>query len=210
MLIPKLILFLFPILTGPYFGQEPPGLEPELFAPDIVSSHRFEHGSVTFSPDGTEAFWSSSFLLGDAGYSTSRLFTAGGLGMGDIYRCALVGDTWTAPMNLGAPINGESSEGSPFIAPDESYLLVVRNGHPACIGGADLFVSFREPDGGWREPVVLPPPLNTPSNEQCPTVSRDGKYLFFNSHRGGNADVYWVDAQVIERLGSRSQCATRS
>lgn len=29
----------FPVLTGKYLGQEPPGLEPELFAPGIISTN---------------------------------------------------------------------------------------------------------------------------------------------------------------------------
>ena len=28
----------FPILEGPYFGQDPPGNTPEIFAPGIVST----------------------------------------------------------------------------------------------------------------------------------------------------------------------------
>jgi ankyrin repeat protein len=47
----------FPALEGPYLGQTPPpaGAEPALFAVDIVSTHRFQHGTIAFSPDGTEA-----------------------------------------------------------------------------------------------------------------------------------------------------------
>lgn len=45
-------------LSGPYFGQESPGLVPEIFAPEIVSSpdHR-ELGGGTFSPDGKEFYF---------------------------------------------------------------------------------------------------------------------------------------------------------
>ena len=28
----------------------------------------------------------------------------------------------------------------------------------------------------------------------------DGKYLFFTSRRRGKADIYWVDAKIIEDL----------
>ena len=28
----------FPVLKGPYLGQKPPGLTPEIFAPEIISS----------------------------------------------------------------------------------------------------------------------------------------------------------------------------
>ena len=44
----------FPILKGPYLGQEPPGLKPEIFAPGIISTKKFKEFSGTFSPDGKE------------------------------------------------------------------------------------------------------------------------------------------------------------
>ena len=34
----------------------------------------------------------------------------------------------------------------------------------------------------------------------CPYVTPDGKYIFFNSGRNGNWDIYWVDAKIIEEL----------
>ena len=50
----------FPLLTGPYLGQEPPGPEPEVFAPGVITrSDYWEHSSPAFSPDGKEVFWSA-------------------------------------------------------------------------------------------------------------------------------------------------------
>ncbi len=48
----------FPVLKGPYLGQKPPGLKPELFAPGIVSTGQDEATPV-FSPDGREFFYSA-------------------------------------------------------------------------------------------------------------------------------------------------------
>ena len=51
----------FPILKGPYLGQKPPGLTPEIFAPGIISStDDRELGSCTFSPDGKEFYFTRS------------------------------------------------------------------------------------------------------------------------------------------------------
>ena len=47
----------FPALEGPYMGQTPPGDTPQLFLPGIVSGHDRAHSSITFSPDGCEAYW---------------------------------------------------------------------------------------------------------------------------------------------------------
>jgi Tol biopolymer transport system component len=85
----------------------------------------------------------------------------------------------------------------PFIAPDESYLIWddQRNGN------ADLYVSFRQKDGSWGEAINLGDQINTPANEAYGSVTPDGKYFFFHrSTGGGNADIYWVDAQIIKKL----------
>ncbi len=47
----------WPSLSGPYFGQRPPGLRAEMFAPGIVSSEHHDDGPPVFSPDGKECFW---------------------------------------------------------------------------------------------------------------------------------------------------------
>lgn len=44
-----------PVLSGPYLGQQTPGLEAEVFAPGIVSTGRWEYNGV-FSP-GMEEFY---------------------------------------------------------------------------------------------------------------------------------------------------------
>ncbi|MGW8283955.1 MAG: ankyrin repeat domain-containing protein, partial [Gemmatimonadota bacterium] len=67
----------FPELRGPYLGQTPPapGDDPVLFAPDIVSTHRFQHGTIAFSPAGDEAFWSSQVAVQETGYSEGLILT---------------------------------------------------------------------------------------------------------------------------------------
>ena len=46
----------FPRLTGPYLGQKPPGLIPEMFAPGIVSTDDLEIEGV-FSPSMDEFYF---------------------------------------------------------------------------------------------------------------------------------------------------------
>ena len=45
-----------PILEGPYLGQKPPGLTPEVFAPGIISTKGWEYG-VVFTPDMKELYF---------------------------------------------------------------------------------------------------------------------------------------------------------
>jgi len=46
-----------PRLTGPYLGQEPPGLEPRLFAPDLVSTPDSIEFGLSLSPDGKQIYF---------------------------------------------------------------------------------------------------------------------------------------------------------
>ncbi|NVJ97308.1 MAG: PD40 domain-containing protein [Alphaproteobacteria bacterium] len=43
-------------LSGPYLGQTPPGMTPEVFAPGIISTPGWEYG-VVFSPSMKELYW---------------------------------------------------------------------------------------------------------------------------------------------------------
>ena len=45
-----------PLLKGPYLGQKPPGITPEVFAPGVVSTSAHEF-SCSFTPDGKEFYF---------------------------------------------------------------------------------------------------------------------------------------------------------
>jgi hypothetical protein len=49
----------FPILEGPYIGQEPPGMEAEPFAPGIISKEGWELEGV-FAPGMKEFYYTTS------------------------------------------------------------------------------------------------------------------------------------------------------
>ena len=51
----------FPVLEGPYLGQKPPGLTPELFAPGIIATKDWE-GGTAFSLDMNEFYFTRQRL----------------------------------------------------------------------------------------------------------------------------------------------------
>jgi Tol biopolymer transport system component len=106
----------------------------------------------------------------------------GGLGQGDIYRAPLVNGQYAKPENLGPTINSPGHDTTPYIAPDESYLIFAST-RPNGVGDQDLYVSYRR-EGVWTQAVNLGPKINSPTRDYCPLVSPDGKYLFFSSDRG--------------------------
>jgi len=91
---------------------------------------------------------------------------------------------------LGAPINTETGNLYPYVAPDESYLIFARRAaSPGA--GTRLFISSRNSDSSWGEPRGID--LGLPS-AGTPFISPDGEYLFFSAGERGRSDIYWVDA----------------
>ncbi len=100
---------------------------------------------------------------------------------------------------LAGPVNTEFTEHDPFVAPDGSYLIFASD-RPGGLGRSDLWISFRDGDGSWGEPKNMGAEINSAGYDFCPMLSPDGSYLFFTRNIGGDGDIYWVDAEVIEQL----------
>lgn len=121
---------------------------------------------------------------------------------GDIRYSRLVDGKYEEPKLLGKEINSGKSF-HPFIAADESYLIFdsKRDGG---YGDSDLYISYRQQDDTWGEPINLGDKINTAGWEAMASVTSDGKYLFFNRNmtpgNHENVDIFWVDAQFIETL----------
>lgn len=107
----------------------------------------------------------------------------GGLGRADVYRSRLVNGDYAPPEHLGAPLNSEFNEGDAVIAPDQSFLILTISGRPDDMGTGDLYISEQR-NGAWSSPRHLPAGINSPALEFCPSLSPDGKHLYFTSTRG--------------------------
>jgi hypothetical protein len=123
-----------------------------------------------------------------------------------IYRSELVNCEYAKPEPLPGNINLPPFRNwTPFIAPDESYLIFCSTrGLPKNDQG-DLFISFHKPDGSWTDPVNLGEPVNSKVLERFPSISTDGRYMFFTRDTPEyDEDVYWVSAKIIDKLREKS------
>ena len=121
---------------------------------------------------------------------------------GDIRYSRLLEGNYEEPKLLSKNIN-QGKSFHPFIAPDESYLIFDSTREEG-FGDSDIYISYRQDDGSWGDPINLGETVNTEAWEASATVTPDGKYLFFNRMVGapedGNVDIFWVDAKVIDDL----------
>lgn len=152
-----------------------------------------EWGSPQKLPDEVNAngaHWQASMAdNGNLYFSHARKIYFSELNNG-IYAAAVVLDLFAGPE--------DSYEGSPFIAPDESYLIFDYT--ESRTSYADLFITFRNETGGWDEPVAMEA-LNSDLHELYANVSPDGRFLMFLSNRSqGILLPYWVDGGIIDEI----------
>jgi Tol biopolymer transport system component len=118
----------------------------------------------------------------------------------DIYISKQVDGKYKPAEKLGPNINSEYNDWDQFIAPDESYIIWSSQDRLDSIGKQDLYISFKKEDGSWTEGVNMGPRVNSRDDEICPSVSCGGKCFFFTTRRRGNADIYWINAGIINDL----------
>jgi hypothetical protein len=126
-----------PQLSGPYLGQKPPGITPEIFAPGIVSDPdpNFTEYSGTFSPDGGE-------------YCFYRF----GKDLKGRLLCSKIADgKWTAPEQLAFTAEYGASE--PHLTFDNTRLYFMwRHPVPAGQPGFPAYFFVERTPSGWSEP----------------------------------------------------------
>ncbi len=152
----------------------------------------------------------------------------GGFGKHDIYmshrrdkRVDSGEGGWEPAVNLGPAINSSAREQGPVLFEDEATGKTILYFNSNRFGSDDIFTSELEPDGTWS-PVAPVVELNTPYDEQQPTLSRDGLEIYFVSNRLGSqidpdgavsADIWmstrastadpWSAPQPVAALNSR-------
>jgi len=89
-----------------------------------------------------------------------------------------------------------------FIAPLQDFMLIDALKENDKTKDKDIHVCFKKEDGIWTKPINLGSTVNSNFNETCPSITPDGKFLFFSrySEEGGLPNIYWVSAGIINKL----------
>lgn len=116
-----------------------------------------------------------------------------GVGGCDLYMSTKIGDEWSIPENLGAPVNTGGWESNPSISADGKTLFFSseRKGGK---GGKDIWVTTYN-EGEWSVPENLGGVINTKKNEVTPFIHADNSHLYFASdgYMGmGGYDVFYA------------------
>jgi len=141
-------------------------------------------------------YWESTPFLAQDG---KRLFFSsnrpGGSGGMDIWQATLNPDrSWSAPVNLGQPVNTPLDEMSPILLVDGKTLFFASTGHTG-MGGFDLYQYDFSNMGKLSFPVNLGYQVNTFYDEDGLTVNAELNLGLFASNRDSltGKDIYQVD-----------------
>ena len=91
---------------------------------------------------------------------------------------------WTKPQNLGSPPNTPDNEGAQTITANATQMYFTACNRSDGKGGCDIYHSEKR-NGLWTRPRNLGEPINTSAKETQPSVSADGRTLYFVSTRSG-------------------------
>ena len=194
----------FPVLKGPYLGQQPPGLIPEVFAPGIVSTNDWEIEGV-FAPSMKEFYfaryrgtyddaktyviqykngaWHESVVerrSGEVFISTD----GNTMHLGNKYRERTVSG-WSEKKNLG-PLFEEFHIMRLTASASDTYVFDVRE-EIGTIRYSRLI------DGKREEPKAFSKEINTGKWTAHPFIAPDESYLIWDSEREGGygaSDLY--------------------
>jgi hypothetical protein len=137
----------------------------------------FDEGNQAFSRDGHLLFFQSK-----------RLPSFGGIDIWVAQRNNPHDDfDWQPAVNLGPAINSTADDNGPCYFEDDvrgTRQLYFGSARPG-LGGADIYVSEQLADGSFA-PATLVTELNSPSNENRPSIRLDGLEIFFQSSRTGS------------------------
>jgi hypothetical protein len=179
-----------PDLKGPYLGQNPPGIIPEIFAPNVIDEST--HSSAVFSSDGLEVFW--------VPWSTLKMKTM-----------KQINGIWTKPQVVSFVMEYDAE--NPWLSEDGTRMYFTST-RPLEGKGIKTRVKFWRENiwcvdrgkNGWSEPVPLGPEVNSMDLHWQFSISVDNKDLFFSAstgENGGGSDIYksvFTDGQYTKPL----------
>lgn len=118
---------------------------------------------------------------------------------------------WGAPRSIASSINSAYNEGTCTISADGKILIFTSCQTPDSFGDCDLYISYKINDE-WQRAVNMGKNVNSRVWDSQPSLSADGRILFFSSNRRGGLggkdiwfslrmpDGSWAEAQ---NLGSK-------
>lgn len=156
---------------------------------DLSSIRPFKYNNTQYqvahpaiSPDGKYLFFASDM--------------PGGQGGSDLYYCEMINSEWSAPVNLGPKVNSPGAEIYPFM--HQSGKLYFSSDRAGGVGGLDVYYTMLT-FGNWDDPVILPDPINSSSDDFAFVAQDDLQKGYFATNRRASDDIYEFRSTIIRK-----------
>jgi len=180
-----------PTMATGYFGQKPPGLIPEVFAPGKVSTDEYVEGHIAFTPDMREFYFTRQ-----GGKYTKRT----------LFMMRYENNGWEGPFELSTDIDTYRERFTPGLSNIknlEPFKDLPIRGFSVSSNGT-YYVYFLEADGNghisysrqingtYENPVKMGDEINTGNYIAHPFVAPDESYLLWDAEKEGvsTPDIY--------------------
>jgi outer membrane protein OmpA-like peptidoglycan-associated protein len=113
---------------------------------------------------------------------------------------------WSSRRVFPAPITTHNNEGASSISADGRTMVFTMCNAPGGLGSCDIYISYYAL-GQWTMPRNVGAPVNTKYWDSQPSLSADGRTLYFVSNRPGGKgkkDI-WVSHNIAENQWSEPQ-----
>lgn len=167
----------FPVIRGPYLGQEPPGLKADRFAPSVFYNNKIPggyvelHSTLIFSTDGSEIYFQKHRWSEKA-----KKFTSTNLVMrskNGVWKAPVPTDLFKRGTNV-MPVFSPGGNRIFFAMQKQDVSDEVRRDR-------DIWMAERR-CGDWANPLPLGSAVNTDMIEGCPSVAGNGNLYFYRRY----------------------------
>jgi outer membrane protein OmpA-like peptidoglycan-associated protein len=119
----------------------------------------------------------------------------------DFYKSLKVNSKWDTATYLSSRINTDQyNEGAQSLSQDGKFLFFTGCNRPDGLGRCDIYISKKQGDD-WGKPFDLSAPVNTSGWESQPSISADGRTLYFVSNKKGGYGGYDIWKSTLTDKG---------
>jgi len=122
----------------------------------------------------------------------------------DFFISHRVNEFWTKAVNAGKPLNTEGNEGAQSILVDGTVMYFTACNRTGGFGRCDIYYSSKS-GKEWSEPLNVGSKVNSKDWDAQPSVSSDGKTLYFVSNRAGGLGKKDIWMSVKDENGNWSE-----
>ena len=108
---------------------------------------------------------------------------------------------WTKAVELGPPINTDRNEGAQSLSADGHFMYYTSCNRPDGFGRCDIYFSSKL-RGTWSFPENIGKPINSGAWEAQPSISADGRSLYFVSNRPGGIGKMDIWKSIMQDDGN--------